>query len=53
MTGWTAVAIWAYAEPRRRTPGLLIADLAVAEALILVSPIVKGEACRPPCRASG
>jgi signal transduction histidine kinase len=43
MTGWTAVAIWAYAEPRRRTPGLLLADLAVAEALILLSPIVKGE----------
>ena len=43
MTGWTAVAIWAYAEPRRRTPGLLLADLAVAEALILVSPMVKGE----------
>jgi signal transduction histidine kinase len=43
MALWTAVAIWAYAEPRRRTLGLLLADLAVAEALILVSPIVKGE----------
>ena len=43
MAGWTAVAIWAYAEPRRRTTGLLLADLAVAEALILVSPLVKGE----------
>jgi len=43
MASWTAVAIWAYAEPRRRTPTLLLADLAVAEALILVSPIVKGE----------
>ncbi len=42
MTVWTAVAIWAYAEPRRRTPGLLVLDLAVAEALVLVSPLVKG-----------
>jgi signal transduction histidine kinase len=43
MAGWTAVAIWAYAEPRRRRPGLLLADLAVAVALIQVSPVVKGE----------
>jgi signal transduction histidine kinase len=43
MVVWTAVAIWAYAEPRRRTPGLLLADLAIAEALLLVSPVVKGE----------
>jgi len=43
MVGWTAVAIWAYTEPRRRTPVLLLADLAVAAALVLVSPLVKGE----------
>lgn len=43
MVAWTALAIWAYAEPRRRTPVLLLADLAVATALILVSPVVKGE----------
>ena len=42
MAGWTAVAIWAYAAPRRRTTTLLLADLAVAEVLILLSPIVKG-----------
>ncbi|MFC5178974.1 MacS family sensor histidine kinase [Nocardioides taihuensis] len=42
MVVWTVVAIWAYAEPRRRTPALLVADLAIATATILVSPVVKG-----------
>jgi signal transduction histidine kinase len=43
MVVWTVVAVWAYAEPRRRTAGLLVTDLAVAVALVLLSPVVKGE----------
>ena len=42
MVLWTAYATWAYAEPRRRTPLLLGADLAVAVALLLATPLVKG-----------
>lgn len=42
MAGWTAVAIHAYAEPRRRTAVLLVADLAVAVALLAATPLVKG-----------
>lgn len=44
MVGWTGVAIWAYDAARRRTWPLLVADLSVAVALIVVSPLVKGEA---------
>lgn len=44
MVVWTAVAIWAYAEPRRRGPLLLGLDLGIAAALLLASPLVKGEA---------
>ncbi len=42
MAVWTGVAIWGYAEPARRTPVLLVLDLAVAVALLLVSPLVEG-----------
>ena len=42
MVAWTGVAIWAYAAPARRTAALLVLDLAVAVALVLVSPLVKG-----------
>jgi signal transduction histidine kinase len=42
MVAWTAFTVWAYADPERRTAFLLSADLAVALAAILVSPIVKG-----------
>lgn len=42
MIAWTAFATWAYADQRRRTPPLLVADLAVAMGLILVTPWVKG-----------
>ena len=42
MVAWTAFTVWAYADPARRTPPLLFADLAVALAAILVSPLVKG-----------
>lgn len=40
---WTAVAVWAYAEARRRVAGLLVVDLAVAVAALLSSPLLKGE----------
>jgi signal transduction histidine kinase len=42
MVAWTAFAIWAYAEHRRRTFPLLAADLAIAMALLLLTPVVKG-----------
>ena len=42
MVLWTAFATWAYAEPRRRTGLLLVADLALAVGLLLVTPLVKG-----------
>jgi signal transduction histidine kinase len=42
MVAWTAFAIWAYGEHRRRTLPLLAADLAVTVALLLLTPAVKG-----------
>ncbi|HEY7044990.1 MAG TPA: DUF5931 domain-containing protein, partial [Nocardioidaceae bacterium] len=42
MVLWTGFATWAYAEPRRRTFPLLATDLALAVALLLVTPLVKG-----------
>jgi signal transduction histidine kinase len=42
MVVWTGVAVWGYAAARRRTPVLLCLDLAVALALMLLSPVVKG-----------
>jgi signal transduction histidine kinase len=42
MIGWTGFAIWAYGEPRRRTFPLLAVDLALAVALLLATPLVKG-----------
>lgn len=42
MAAWTAVVVWAYADPRRRTAALLVADLALALAALLLSPVVKG-----------
>jgi signal transduction histidine kinase len=43
MVAWTAYVVWAYAGPARRTPPLLVADLAVAVAALAVTPVVKGE----------
>ena len=43
MALWTALVIWGYSSARRRTMSLLVADLAVAVGLILLSPVVKGE----------
>ena len=38
---WTAVAIWLYRDRARRTPVLLVADLAVVLAALAVTPWVK------------
>ncbi|WP_414690016.1 MacS family sensor histidine kinase [Nocardioides sp.] len=46
MAAWTVFAVWAYSDHRRRVPALLLADLAVALATILASPLVKGEELR-------
>ncbi|MGH3360841.1 MAG: MacS family sensor histidine kinase [Nocardioides sp.] len=46
MVAWSGFAIWAYADHSRRTAPLLLADLAVALALLLASPLVKGEDMR-------
>jgi len=43
MVAWTGFATWAYAEPTRRTSLLLAADLAMAVALMLLTPLVKGD----------
>lgn len=43
MVAWTAVVVHQYADPRRRTAVLLLADLAVAVALLAVTPLVKGD----------
>ena len=42
LSVWTGVAIWAYADPARRTPPLLVTDLLVAVAGLAVTPWVKG-----------
>jgi signal transduction histidine kinase len=42
MVAWTAIAGWAYADPPRRGVALLTADLAVAVALLVLTPVVKG-----------
>lgn len=46
LVGWTAYAIWAFGARHRRTPWLLLADLAVALALIGASPWLKSEHLR-------
>lgn len=43
MVAWTAFATYAYADPARRTPWLLGADLAVAVAAMASSPLLKGD----------
>lgn len=42
LAAWTLFAVWAYASPARRTPALLVADLAVAVAGLAVTPWLKG-----------
>lgn len=43
MVLWTGLATWAYAEPHRRGWPLLVADLGVAVALLLTTPLVRGD----------
>ncbi|GAA1771039.1 DUF5931 domain-containing protein [Nocardioides hankookensis] len=43
MALWTGFAIWAYSDKRRRTFRLLAADLAIAVAMLLATPLVKGD----------
>lgn len=43
MVAGTAAAIVVYAAPERRIPAVLAADLALAVALLLATPVVKGE----------
>lgn len=42
MVGWTGLAIWLYGAARRRTPVLLLLDLAITMAAIASSPVLKG-----------
>ena len=42
LVAWTVFALWAYAEPARRTPLLLVVDLAFALLGLAVSPWLKG-----------
>jgi signal transduction histidine kinase len=43
MAVWTFAAIWAYDDRLRRTPLLLVVDLAAAVAAVLASPVLKGD----------
>jgi signal transduction histidine kinase len=38
---WTAVALWLYDQHSRRTPWLLVADLAIALGAIALTPVIK------------
>lgn len=42
MVVWTGLVVWAYGATQRRTPLLLVADLAVAMTLMGISPLLKG-----------
>ncbi|MGA8846680.1 MAG: DUF5931 domain-containing protein [Nocardioides sp.] len=41
MIAWTVFATWAYGDAVRRGPALLVADLGIALALLLATPLVK------------
>lgn len=41
LAGWTAAAIWLYRDRARRTPVLLVADLAVVLAALAITPWAK------------
>jgi signal transduction histidine kinase len=43
MVVWTAFAVWAYDDGRRRRLPLLVADLVVAVGLLAATPLVKGD----------
>jgi signal transduction histidine kinase len=42
LVAWTVAAVWAYSRESRRRAPLLVADLAAACALILLTPLIKG-----------
>lgn len=42
LAAWTAAATWLYRDRARRTPLLLVADLAVVLAALALTPVVKG-----------
>lgn len=43
MVGWSGFATWAYSDTTRRGVALLVADLAVAVALLVATPLIKGD----------
>ena len=43
LVGWTVFAVWAYDDPARRRPPLLLADLAVTVAAIASTSLVRSE----------
>lgn len=43
LVAWTSYTVYAYLDPARRTAVLLGADVAVALAALVASPVVKGE----------
>lgn len=43
MVGWTGFVTWAYDQPRRRRPALLVADLLVAVGLIAMTLAVQSQ----------
>ena len=43
MVAWTVAAIWLCSDVRRRTPPVLVLDLALALGMLLLTPVVKGE----------
>ena len=40
LVAWTAAAIWLYHQRTRRTPVLLVVDLAIAVAALAATPVV-------------
>ena len=43
MAAWTGLVTWICADARRRTSPVLVADLALALGMLLLSPLVKGD----------
>ena len=43
MTAWTGFTTWAYDDPRRRGPALLVADLLIGVAMVLLTVVVQSD----------